>query len=204
MTHIQGYNVNLLQKSFATTDGSRESIGKKKQVSKAVRAKEDDGEFDSDYVGTVDDVEEDTINKKVADGASKIPVRVSGTNQSSKRIYKNPLFGKIAIMEADYKCEYNPSHITFVSSKSGKPFMEAHHLLPAGKALEVWDKQGVNIDCVENLVSLCPNCHSAIHYGDKNERKQLIENLFNKKKSSYNKIGLTITLDDLLTIYKCK
>lgn len=203
LNNVQGYNINLLQKSFIAPK-TKIKVVKKKKVTKAVKAKENDSEFDGDYVGVVNEVNERNINPNIAIGASTNPVTTSGSSSTHQRVHKNPIYGKIAIMKSNYKCEHDKNHVTFSGSTNGKPFMEAHHLVPIGKAVDIWNSQHVNIDCVENLVSLCPNCHSAIHYGDKATRKAMVTDLFNKKKSSFKKIGLSITLDDLLDIYNCK
>lgn len=203
LNNVQGYNINLLQSNFVVPK-TKIKVVKKKRVTRAVKSKENDSEFDGDYVGSVNEVNERNINPNIAKGASSHPVTVSGSTSTQQRIHKNPIYGKIAIMNSNYKCEHDAGHITFNGSSNGKPFMEAHHLVPIGKAVDIWNTQHVNIDCVENLVSLCPNCHSAIHYGDKATRKAMVTDLYNKKKHAFKKIGLSISLDDLLDIYNCK
>ena len=84
--------------------------------------------------------------------------------------------------KADYKCEGNFQHETFLSKRTGKQFMEGHHLIPVGFQIDIWNKYGVNVDCVENIVSLCPNCHRAIHYGNDLIKSELINKLFNARK----------------------
>ncbi len=90
---------------------------------------------------------------------------------------------------------------TFISSSTSKTFMEAHHLIPISNQILFWDKYNLNIDCIENLVSLCPTCHRAIHYAIEKEKLKIIESLYNKRISSFKKIGLNITLDELIKLY---
>ena len=65
----------------------------------------------------------------------------------------------------------------------------------------MWDKYNINIDCLENLVSLCPNCHKAFHYGTEDVKVQMIENLYNKIRHKYAAIGFNITLDEIKRLY---
>ena len=66
----------------------------------------------------------------------------------------------------------------------------------------MWEKYHVNIDCVENLVSLCPTCHKAIHYGTKKVQRAMITALFAKCAPRYKAIGFNITLEEIFKLYK--
>ena len=80
--------------------------------------------------------------------------------------------------------------------------MEAHHLIPVCFQKDIWDKYKVNIDCVENLVSLCPTCHKAIHYGTKEVQRKMITDLYARCVPKYKAIGLDITLEEIFRLYK--
>lgn len=79
--------------------------------------------------------------------------------------------------------------------------MEAHHLVPVAFQYQIWQKFHINIDCLENLVSLCPNCHKAFHYGTKEVKTQMITNLFEKIIHKYNAIGFSISIDEIKKLY---
>ena len=65
----------------------------------------------------------------------------------------------------------------------------------------IWSRFGKNIDCVENIVSLCPNCHRAIHFGDEEVKKRMLETLFLLRKNELNGVGIPITLSEILSFY---
>lgn len=69
--------------------------------------------------------------------------------------------------------------------------MEAHHLIPITMQDEMWDKYGINIDCLENIVSLCPNCHRAVHLADLSDKKEILTSLINKNIVELDKIGVS-------------
>lgn len=199
LTTYQGFDVNLIDGdrtkniNLADTPKAR----KKKVVKDTTGNIEDD---DTDYVEKVDDVKEYNINVNIVKDAfknkpSSVAVGIL------KRYSKNPLIGKVAINKADYKCENNNLHETFISSHTRQQFMEAHHLIPINQQAIIWERYGVNIDCVENIVSLCPNCHRAIHYAVNEIKRKLIEKLYNIKRNELSEIGLNISLDELFDIY---
>jgi len=142
--------------------------------------------------------------KELYDNAHRQELKVK-SGQSNKYI-KNPEVGKAALEEADYKCENDNSpkkdtHNTF-HLPTGKQFMEAHHLIPMSFAGDMYKRFKRNIDCPQNIVSLCPTCHRKIHYAEKKEKLKLIEKLFNLKKGELDKINIKISLDELKTFYK--
>lgn len=96
---------------------------------------------------------------------------------------------------ADFKCEIDKNHKTFIRKRDGLPYTEPHHLIPMAYQY-LFD---VSIDIEENIVSLCSNCHNEIHYGD--NANKLIEKLFNERKDMLEGKGIYIDLDKLLSFY---
>ena len=85
-----------------------------------------------------------------------------------------------------YKCEYNPSHILFTSRYTNLPYLEAHHLIPLGLQKVIPKK----LDIIENIFSLCPYCHRAIHYANKDLTQNIIKNLALKRPELLNMMNL--------------
>ncbi len=124
---------------------------------------------------------EDIINKNIKITYSEVKTY---ERSSEARAY--------ALQKANYMCEYDNSHKTFLR-KNGTNYTEGHHLIPLCNNLE-------SIDHYSNIVSLCPNCHRWIHQGKDN--KIIITKLFNDRKEELSKVGIDITLERLLEIYK--
>jgi hypothetical protein len=112
------------------------------------------------------------------------------------RYKTNSRIAKTAIDLSNYKCLYNDSHETFIS-KLGKPYMEAHHLIPMA-AQKDFD---INIDRIENIVSLCPICHSSIHLGDQASRLELLKKIYDIKEPELKSVGINITFGELFSRY---
>lgn len=72
-----------------------------------------------------------------------------------------------ALANAGFQCELDPSHSSFTSARTGKPFMEAHHIVPVSA---VRDFPSSTLDVTRNIVSLCPNCHRRMHLAVESDR----------------------------------
>ena len=101
-----------------------------------------------------------------------------------------------ALLKANFECEIDSSHKSFISKRSNKKYMEVHHLIPLAYA----DEFEYSLDVEENIVSLCSNCHNQIHYGK--DSNKLIEILYNDRKDFLKLVGLDITLEELLKMYE--
>lgn len=116
---------------------------------------------------------------------------------STTKYRTNPRIAKTALVIADFKCEINKAdHITFLS-KNGRQFMEAHHLIP----MHAQKDFRINLDRVENIVCICPNCHSAIHLGSESVRLDYLRALYENRIEALRAIGLDISFGDLFSKY---
>ena len=118
------------------------------------------------------------------------------TSGSTRKYKTNARIAKTAIDIQNYKCLYNIEHKTF-TSKLGKQYMEAHHLIPMAAQKDF----NINIDRIENIVSICPVCHSAIHFGDKETRFELLRKLYNEKENELKSVGINTTFEELFIKY---
>ena len=120
-----------------------------------------------------------------------------------KNVLRNPQLAKSAIIHANYQCEVDSAHSTFLN-KHGKPYMEGHHLIPCTvkNANYIWEKFKRNIDCKENIVSLCPTCHRAIHMGNQDEKRRVLTVLILKRLPFLKQIGIIITPEYLFHLYE--
>lgn len=108
---------------------------------------------------------------------------------------RNTKFSKNALKNAGYKCEINPEHITFNNGKH--QYMEGHHLIP----MSFQDEFEISLDVPANIVSVCPTCHKALHYGNTLIKKQYIEVIFKNRKKDLEKYGIRIEKKQLEKIY---
>ncbi len=110
---------------------------------------------------------------------------------------RSPYIAKTALQQANFKCELDENHTTFISRFSEQNFTEAHHLIP----ILFHEEFNYDLDVPANIVSLCPNCHRLIHYGCQDDILNALAVLYKKRKERLKKVQLTITLDELQYLY---
>ncbi|MDI1292474.1 MAG: HNH endonuclease [Methylobacter sp.] len=95
----------------------------------------------------------------------------------------------------NYACEYNSSHNIFISRHTNLPFLEAHHLIP----MSLQKLTAQKLDVLDNIFSLCPYCHRAIHHADKNLTRNIIDKLVDKRPQVLD--IMNVTPADLFGLY---
>lgn len=140
------------------------------------------------------DLEKDDPQKK-----DSLQKKVSEKKQRSFSAFSRDIrVAKEALRRAHYKCECDQNHPTFKRKTSPDiEYTEPHHLIPMA-AQDSFDK---SIDIVENIVSLCSNCHNLVHYGLDEKVIPILEKLLNERKEALKKQGIEIELDQLLEFY---
>jgi|GEM_PF-2176091 len=118
------------------------------------------------------------------------------TTSSVERSKRSAARGKEAVRDGGYLCGIDNTHTTFIS-RTGLPYIEAHHLIPMSKQ----DDFKNSLDVKANIIPLCPNCHAKIHYGSKEEVCIFIEQLYNERKDKLILSGINIDLETLINYY---
>lgn len=135
--------------------------------------------------------------KNIKQNRHPINKRPSKQTITSTKYPRNSLVKETVKELANWKCEYDPSHITFINDNDHHPYVEAHHLIP----MSAQDNFENSIDFADNMISLCPTCHRKIHLAEKEDRKHMIEHFYNLRKDKYKAHGIKITLEELLSFY---
>lgn len=112
---------------------------------------------------------------------------------------KNRMVALQSLERADYKCEYDPEHMTFITNK-GKPYVEAHHLIP----IREQDRFDYYLDNSANIVALCPNCDKALTLGTDELKETILRKLFYSRIEHLERNGIEITFSELLEMYHIK
>lgn len=135
--------------------------------------------------------ETDTFYQNAIHSIDEIKIVTLG----SRDVYKRNRLLAIERMESsNYTCNVNMDHDLFISRFTGKPYLEAHHLIPLGTN-ELFDK---SLDVLDNIFCLCPNCHRAIHHAEESFAKELINNLIDRSEVLNR---FTLDREDLFYLY---
>lgn len=110
---------------------------------------------------------------------------------------RNPIVIYKAKIRSNWQCEFNNRHETFRSISNNKPYVEAHHLIP----MATQDYYDNTIDFTDNVVCLCPTCHSRIHHAIIPQKLEMIDVLYDKRKKLYSKYDININKQILKSYY---
>lgn len=125
------------------------------------------------------------------------PIMNKIVKPNSKYYRRDPKRAKNAKNIANYKCEFDENHVTFEAQSTGKPYVEAHHLIP----MSLQNKFYYSLDVEANIISLCPMCHRKLHHGVRSERLEILRKLYNNRIDRLKTCYILINLDDLLSEY---
>lgn len=108
---------------------------------------------------------------------------------STARWTRNHILRQQIIKLADYKCEINPAHQSFIAENTQKPYMEGHHAIP----MKYQEHFSYSLDVYANIICLCPICHRKIHYGLKADRQEMMNQLYEQNIPKLLKSGIEIS-----------
>ena len=136
----------------------------------------------------------------VAESGNSIPPEAAGAEPPSPPLLaavgakyaRNSKKAAFALIDANFKCEFDPSHISFISKKTGRNYVEAHHLIPMSQQQNPAYAK-VNLDVRANIVSLCPNCHRLLHHAAKGSWAPILNVLLNARASKLKSKGIGVT-----------
>ena len=96
----------------------------------------------------------------------------------------------------DYHCEIDQGHATFISQSLRRQYVEGHHLIP----LEVQKEIDTSLDVYANIIALCPTCHRFLHFGLKDEKKKVLEHLFEARQDRLSDSGIRLGRKEFLEL----
>ncbi|WP_257149377.1 HNH endonuclease [Bacillus cereus] len=197
-----GYKLNFTPQGFSNIDSKKLEIklATYKSIDNLIKA------LNESFILSEDEQEEDMYQANIDSDFSKVKVAEEEKPESRKKTKiesgrevwpRDPKKAKQAIKQAEFKCEIDDTHETFISEASRRNFMEAHHLIP----LKMQHEFEYSLDVAGNIVSICPNCHRLIHYARAKDKKKILELLFEKRRGNLRNCGIEISIKDLLGYY---
>jgi len=115
----------------------------------------------------------------------------------TEKIMRDSTVSSNALQSAGYICEYNSSHLQFISKTTHRPYMEAHHLIP----MSAFNNFESSIDVESNVVSLCVVCHKLLHHASWAEKEPILKKLYSMKEERLRKSNIHITFSELIEYY---
>lgn len=169
--------INLVETSLNKVNLEKNNIEDENLVNELKHIRVEDYSDNYEYKGKPKEKQKE----KIIDGV-KIYIR-------DKKVAIN------ALVHANYLCEIDKTHPTFIRRNKEVGYTEPHHLIPMAYS----DLFKFSLDVEENIVSLCSNCHNHLHYGRGFE--VLLRKLYDERVKNLEKVGLNITFEELLKMY---
>lgn len=110
--------------------------------------------------------------------------RVKNKTGTKKR---NAAITNEVLKESNYKCFFDERHETF-SSKTRPNYVEGHHIIHISYQDNFPE---IDLDCKDNIIPLCPNCHKAIHLSIDEHKKYLLKYIL-ENHDEFNKFKLKL------------
>jgi 5-methylcytosine-specific restriction protein A len=135
------------------------------------------------------------INNRITD--FDIPVAPSEATNIEQKVWKrSSILRSQALAFANYTCEVNKDHQTFIAENTKRAYMESHHLIP----ISFQNYFNYSLDIYANIVCLCPTCHRQIHYGLTRDRQILLSMLYEKRMERLINSGILISYNDMVNL----
>ncbi|EGQ8195940.1 HNH endonuclease [Vibrio parahaemolyticus] len=106
---------------------------------------------------------ENEVNESLDDSSENRQRRLASRANKPKVVYRlvqdyhrDPDIVAEALYRAEGFCEKCKAKAPFIKRSNGESYLEVHHIIPLSKG---------GLDSLENVISLCPNCHREIHFG---------------------------------------
>lgn len=99
-----------------------------------------------------------------------------------------------ALSFANYACEINRDHKSFVAENTQKAYMEGHHAIPMNNQPQF----NQSLDIYANIVCLCPICHRRIHHGLRADRISMMNMLYEKRAERLANSGIRLSKDEFV------
>lgn len=116
------------------------------------------------------------------------------TQNEVKKWKRNKLIVQQVIKSVHYCCEIDNKHTTFISSSTGKNYVEGHHLIPMQKQ-EIFEN---SLDNYANIISLCPNCHRLLHHGVAPQKEKVLKEIFQHRRERFVASGIDLRISEFL------
>lgn len=105
------------------------------------------------------------------------------------------------LKKAKYLCDCNDKKHFYFESVDLHNYVEGHHIIPMNRQEEYYFDSSINIDIPNNIVALCPTCHSQIHCGSRQAKLEVLSELYVRNKQKLLTINRELSLSVLASYY---
>lgn len=117
------------------------------------------------------------------------PEKTENTQWTWKR---SSIIKRQVIRAAQYMCEYDKGHKTFIAKTTGFQYMEGHHAIPISRQIDF----DCSLDVYANVVCLCPVCHRLLHYGEDSIKENVLNKIYFERADRLVQSGIKISAEE--------
>lgn len=126
-----------------------------------------------------------------------VSMPVAPKDVRNQEIWKRSGIIKKQIMkQADYLCEIDAAHKTFIAESTKQQYMEGHHAIP----ICLQERFAYSLDIYANVICLCPICHRLLHYGVREQKKVLLNQIYKDRSERLSKSGIKISENEFIEL----
>ncbi len=125
-----------------------------------------------------------------------------GVDAKGRRRFKTQRKIRDSVLnKAHYTCDCDDNKHFYFESTDLHNYVEGHHIIPMNRQEEYYFDYNINLDVPNNIVALCPNCHSQIHFGSRKARLKILSELYVRDKAKLLVLNQSLTLAILASYY---
>lgn len=109
---------------------------------------------------------------------------------------RSSIIRKQSIEMANYSCEIDNEHESFIAESSHRKYMEGHHAIPTYQQ----NHFEYSLDVYANIICLCPLCHRRIHYGLKQDRISMLQQIYDVRSERLAQSGIYVSRNDFVAL----
>lgn len=97
---------------------------------------------------------------------------------------------------AQFRCEIDNRHDSFIAARTNHMYMEGHHAIPR----QIQPHFSSSLDVYANIICLCPVCHRRIHYGLKDDKVKIMQQIYTTHVDRLAQSGIEISKSDFISM----
>ena len=97
---------------------------------------------------------------------------------------------------AQFRCEIDNQHSSFIAASTNHMYMEGHHAIP----MHLQPHFTNSLDVYANIICLCPVCHRRIHYGLRDDKVRMMQQIYSTHADRLAQSGIQIGRSDFISV----
>lgn len=142
---------------------------------------------------------EEFVRSKINLSTLDMAMPVSQKEVRNQTVWKrSSIIKKQTVKAANYLCMIDTGHKTFIAESTHQQYMEAHHII----SMYLQNKFPCSLDVYANVICLCPICHRLLHYGIKEQKSILLNQIYDERADRLVKSGIRISKNEFFELLK--